>query len=73
MLDSDRYQEFVQRWNMFQYKMHEGMQFVSVFDYDSGLSYIRSAIQDVHALIQLKQLATDNLRSYISCAKVCIV
>ncbi|KAK1265104.1 hypothetical protein QJS04_geneDACA017846 [Acorus gramineus] len=63
----NRYIEFVQRWNLFKYKIDRVVSAMSRLDYDRALYFLRSSDHDLFAMHTLVYEASQELESSLVC------
>ncbi|KAK1298267.1 hypothetical protein QJS10_CPB14g01376 [Acorus calamus] len=63
----NRYIEFVQRWNLFKYKIDRVVSVMSRLDYDRALYFLRSSDHDLFAMHTLVYEASQELEASLVC------
>ncbi|KAJ4961191.1 hypothetical protein NE237_021101 [Protea cynaroides] len=69
LLKQNRHVEFVQRWNLFKYKLDKAVSALSHLDFEMALYYLRSSDHDLYALHSLVYHASQELESSLVCFK----
>ncbi|XP_043724444.1 uncharacterized protein LOC122671349 [Telopea speciosissima] len=69
MLKQNRHVEFVQRWNLFKYKLDKAVSALSHMDYEMALYYLRSSDHDLYSLHSLVYYASQELEASLVCFK----
>ncbi|XP_073273559.1 uncharacterized protein [Primulina huaijiensis] len=69
LLKQNRRAEFLQRWNLFRYKLDKAISALSHFDYEMGLYYQRSSDHDLYAIHSLVYHASQELEARLTCFK----
>ncbi|KAL9157676.1 hypothetical protein ABFS82_08G020300 [Erythranthe guttata] len=69
LLKHTRHTEFVQRWNLFRYKLDRSISAMSHFDYEMALYYLRSSDHDLYAIHNLVYQASQELEASLVCFK----
>ncbi|XP_078428904.1 uncharacterized protein LOC144701083 [Wolffia australiana] len=69
LLERGRLLEFVQRWNLFKYKLEKGVAAMSRLDYERGLFYLRSSEHDLYAVHALVHQASQEMEASLVCFK----
>lgn len=61
--------EFLQRWNLFRYKLDKTVSALSHFDYEMAVYYLRSSDHDLYAIHSLVYDASQKLEASLVCFK----
>ncbi|CAA0828443.1 Unknown protein [Striga hermonthica] len=69
LLKRNRHTEFLQRWNLFRYKLEKSISAMSHFDYEMALYYLRSSDHDLYAIHTLVYQASQELEASLVCFK----
>lgn len=69
LLKNTRYVEFVQRWNLLNYKLERTISAISQLDYDKAIYFMRSSDLDLFALYTVIYQATQELEASLVCFK----
>lgn len=69
LLKRSRHAEFIQRWNLFNYKLEKAVSSLSHLDFEMALYYLRSSDHDLYAVHTLIYLASDELEASLVCFK----
>ncbi|KAL3813353.1 hypothetical protein ACJIZ3_014621 [Penstemon smallii] len=69
LLKQKRHTEFIQRWNLFRYKLDKAVSAMSHFDYEMALYYMRSSDHDLYAIHSLVYHASQELEASLVCFK----
>ncbi|CAH9067867.1 unnamed protein product [Cuscuta europaea] len=69
LLKHNQLPEFIQRWNMFKYKLDKAVSALSHFDYEMALYYLRSSDHDLYAVHSLIYQASQDLEASLVCFK----
>lgn len=69
LLRQNQQTEFLQRWNLFKYKLDKAISALSHFDYDMALYYLRSSDHDLYAIHSLVYHASQDLEASLICFK----
>ncbi|KAF5725352.1 hypothetical protein HS088_TW23G00073 [Tripterygium wilfordii] len=69
LLVHNRHAEFVQRWNLFKYKLDKAVTAMSHLDFEMALYYLRSSDHDLYAIHSLVYHATQELEASLQCFK----
>ncbi|XP_047334055.1 uncharacterized protein LOC124937780 [Impatiens glandulifera] len=64
-----QYSEFVQRWNLFKYKLDKGVSAMSRLDFETGLFYLRSSDHDLYGIHEMVYRASQDLEATLVCFK----
>ncbi|KAL2240447.1 uncharacterized protein LOC105177216 [Sesamum indicum] len=67
LLKQNRHYEFIQRWNLFRYKLDKSISAMSHFDYEMALYYLRSSDHDLYAIHTLVYHASQELEASLVC------
>ncbi|KAJ4835586.1 hypothetical protein Tsubulata_008875 [Turnera subulata] len=69
LLKQNRHVEFIQRWNLFKYKLDKTVSAMSHLDFDMALYYLRSSDHDLYAMHSLVYHASQELEASLVCFK----
>lgn len=69
LLKRNRHVEFVERWNLLNYKLDKAASSLSHLDYELALFYLRSSDHDLFAIHSLVYQASQELEASLSCFK----
>ncbi|KAF5735525.1 hypothetical protein HS088_TW15G01032 [Tripterygium wilfordii] len=69
LLTHSQYMEFVQRWNLFKYKLDKAVTAMSHLDFEMALYYLRSSDHDLYAIHSLVYHASQELEASLQCFK----
>eukprot|EP00824_Muranothrix_gubernata_P000512 TRINITY_DN1058_c0_g1_i1.p1 TRINITY_DN1058_c0_g1~~TRINITY_DN1058_c0_g1_i1.p1 ORF type:complete len:727 (+),score=124.16 TRINITY_DN1058_c0_g1_i1:317-2182(+) len=69
VLSPAQYTQFVQRWNVFKFKLEKATTLLSFHNYNHSLYHLRSLAHDVRVIGDLIYEAGNNMRSFIHCFK----
>ncbi|PIN16331.1 hypothetical protein CDL12_11015 [Handroanthus impetiginosus] len=69
LLKQNRHAEFLQRWNLFRYKLDKSISAMSHFNYEMALYYLRSADHDLYSIHSLVYQASQELEALLICFK----
>ena len=69
LLQGKRHVEFVQRWNLFKYKLEKTVSAMSHLDYNRGFYFLRSSDHDLYALHSLVYQASQEMEASLVCFK----
>lgn len=69
LLKLNRYAEFIQRWNLFKYKLDKAVSALSHFDFEMALYYLRSSDHDLYSIHSLVYQASQELEASLVCFK----
>lgn len=69
LLRHSRHVEFVQRWNLFKYKLDKVISAMSHLDYDLALYFLKSSDHDLFAIHSLVYQASKELEASLVCFK----
>lgn len=69
LLKHKRHTDFMQRWNLFRYKLEKSVSAISHFDYDMASYYLRSSDHDLYAMHSLVYEASQELEASLVCFK----
>ncbi|XP_042496065.1 uncharacterized protein LOC122075189 [Macadamia integrifolia] len=69
LLKQNRHVEFVQRWNLFKYKLDKAVSALSHLDFEMALYYLRSSDHDLYAIHSLVYYASQELEASLVCFK----
>lgn len=69
LLKQNRYLDFVQRWNLFKYKLDKAVTALSHMDFEMALYYLRSSDHDLYTMHSLVYHATQELEASLVCFK----
>ncbi|BBN17816.1 hypothetical protein MPTK1_7g17090 [Marchantia polymorpha subsp. ruderalis] len=64
-----RHVEFLQRWNLFMYKLERAVSTISHFDFKTGLYFLKSAEHDLFAVHNLAYTASGDFEATMICYK----
>lgn len=67
LLKQNKHGEFIQRWNLFKYKLDKAVSSLSHFDFEMGLYYLRSSDHDLYAIHSLVYHASQDLEASLVC------
>ena len=59
--------EFVQRWNLFKYKLNKAMSALSHLDFEMALFYLRSSDHDLYAIHSIVYHASQEIEASLVC------
>ena len=69
LLKHNRHVEFVQRWNLFKYKLDKAVSSLSHFDFEMALYFLRSSDHDLYAIHSLVYHASQEMEATLVCFK----
>lgn len=69
LLKHNRHVEFVQRWNLFKYKIDKAVSSLSHFDFEMALYFLRSSDHDLYAIHSLVYHASQEMEASLVCFK----
>ncbi|PHT57081.1 hypothetical protein CQW23_05567 [Capsicum baccatum] len=69
LLKRNQLPEFMQRWNLFKYKLDKAVSALSHFDYEIALYYLRASDHDIYAIHSLVYYASQELEASLVCFK----
>lgn len=69
LLKRKQHTEFIQRWNLFKYKLDKVVSAMSHYDFEMALYYLRSSDHDLYAIHSLVYLASQDLEASLVCFK----
>lgn len=69
LLKQNQHVEFIQRWNLFKYKLDKAVSAMSHLDFEMALYYIRSSDHDLYAIHSLVYHASQELEASLLCFK----
>ncbi|KAK9272899.1 hypothetical protein L1049_003278 [Liquidambar formosana] len=69
LLRQNRHVEFIQRWNLFKYKLDKAVSALSHLDFELALYFLRSADHDLYAIHSLVYHASQELEASLVCFK----
>ncbi|XP_043704162.1 uncharacterized protein LOC122654237 [Telopea speciosissima] len=69
LLKQNQHVEFVQRWNLFKYKLDKAVSALSHLDFEMALYYLRSSDHDLYAIHSLLYHASQELEASLVCFK----
>ncbi|XP_031095444.1 uncharacterized protein LOC115999701 [Ipomoea triloba] len=69
VLKHNQLPEFIQRWNLFKYKLDKTVSALSHFDFEMALYYLRSSDHDIYAIHSLLYHASQDLEASLVCFK----
>ncbi|XP_068651290.1 uncharacterized protein [Aristolochia californica] len=69
LLNKNRHVEFVQRWNLFKYKLEKTISALSHLDYHMALFFLKSSDHDLFAIHTLVYQASQELEASLVCFK----
>lgn len=69
LLKANRHVEFIQRWNLYKYKLDKAVSALSHLDFEMALYYLRSSDHDLYAIHSLVYHASEELEASLVCFK----
>ncbi|KAE8021644.1 hypothetical protein FH972_007517 [Carpinus fangiana] len=69
LLKPSRHVEFIQRWNLYKYKLDKAVSALSHLDFEMALYYMRSSDHDLYAIHSLVYHASEELEASLVCFK----
>ncbi|KAJ9683616.1 hypothetical protein PVL29_019262 [Vitis rotundifolia] len=69
LLKHNRHVEFVQRWNLFKYKLDKAVSSLSHLDFEMALYFLRSSDHDLYAIHSLVYHASQEMEALLVCFK----
>lgn len=69
LLKTNRHVEFIQRWNLYKYKLDKAVSALSHLDFEMALYYLRSSDHDLYAIHSLVYHASEELEASLVCFK----
>lgn len=69
LLKHNQQVEFVQRWNLFKYKLDKAVSALSRLDFEMALYYLRSSDHDLYAIHSIVYHASQELEASLVCFK----
>ncbi|KAM0022590.1 hypothetical protein Hdeb2414_s0023g00630221 [Helianthus debilis subsp. tardiflorus] len=67
LLPHNQLAEFIQRWNLFKYKIDKVVSSLSHLDFEMGLYYLRSSDHDLYAIHSLVYHASQDMEASLVC------
>uniref|UniRef100_A0A368UH79 DUF7906 domain-containing protein n=1 Tax=Glycine max TaxID=3847 RepID=A0A368UH79_SOYBN len=67
LLKQKQHVEFVQRWNLFKYKLNKAVSALSHLDFDMALFYLRSSDHDLYAIHSIVYHASQEIEASLVC------
>nr|GEX27843.1 hypothetical protein CTI12_AA615780 [Tanacetum cinerariifolium] len=67
LLPHNQLSEFIQRWNLFKYKLDKVVSSLSHLDFETGLYYLRSSDHDLYVIHSLVYHASQDLEALLVC------
>ncbi|KAK7316367.1 hypothetical protein VNO77_35359 [Canavalia gladiata] len=67
LLKPKQHAEFVQRWNLFKYKLNKAVSALSHLDFDMTLFYLRSSDHDLYAIHSIVYHASQEIEASLVC------
>ncbi|KAG4911608.1 hypothetical protein AAZX31_19G019200 [Glycine max] len=67
LLKQKQHVEFVQRWNLFKYKLNKAMSALSHLDFEMALFYLRSSDHDLYAIHSIVYHASQEIEASLVC------
>lgn len=67
LLPHNQLSEFIQRWNLFKYKLDKVVSSLSHLDFETSLYYLRSSDHDLYAIHSLVYHASQDLEASLVC------
>ncbi|KAE8732011.1 ethylene-responsive transcription factor WRI1-like [Hibiscus syriacus] len=68
-LKQKQHVEFIQRWNLFRYKLDKTVSALSHFDFDMAFYYLKSSDHDLYAIHDLVYTASQDIEASLVCFK----
>lgn len=69
LLKQNQHTEFIQRWNLFKYKLDKAVTALSHFDFEMAVFYLRSSDQDLYTLHSFVYHASQEIDASLVCFK----
>lgn len=69
LLKHNQHVEFIQRWNLFKYKLDKAVSALSRLDFETALYYLRSSDHDLYGIHSLVYTASQELEASLVCFK----
>ncbi|KAG6719784.1 hypothetical protein I3843_03G025600 [Carya illinoinensis] len=69
LLKQNQHVEFIQRWNLFKYKLDKAVSALSHLDFEMALYYLRSSDHDMYAIHDLVYHASKEVEASLVCFK----
>lgn len=69
LLIKSQYTEFIQRWNLFKYKLDKAVTALSHMEFERALYFMRSSDHDLYAIHSLVYQASQDLEASLVCFK----
>ncbi|XP_004489377.1 uncharacterized protein [Cicer arietinum] len=69
LIRQNQHDEFVQRWNLFKYKLNKAVSALSHLDYEMTLFYLRSSDHDLFAIHSMVYHASQEIEASLVCFK----
>lgn len=69
LLKPNRHVEFIQRWNLYKYKLDKAVSALSHLDFEMALYYLKSSDHDLYAIHSLVYHASEELEASLVCFK----
>lgn len=69
LLKQNKHAEFIQRWNLFKYKLDKSVSALSHFDFERALYFLRSSDHDLYAIHSLVYQASQGIEASLVCFK----
>lgn len=69
MLKYNQHVEFIQRWNLFKYKLDKAVSALSRLDFETALYYLRSSDRELFAIHSVVYNSSQDLEASLVCFK----
>ncbi|GMJ04210.1 hypothetical protein like AT3G28720 [Hibiscus trionum] len=69
LLKQKQHVEFIQRWNLFRYKLDKAVSALSHFDFEMAFYYLKSSDHDLYAIHDLVYTASQEIEASLVCFK----
>ncbi|KAB2613912.1 hypothetical protein D8674_036228 [Pyrus ussuriensis x Pyrus communis] len=69
LLKRSQHVQFIQRWNLFKYKLDKSVSAMSLLDFEMALFYLRVSDHDLYAMQSLVYQATQDVEASLVCFK----
>lgn len=67
LLKQNKHAEFIQRWNLFKYKLDKAVSSLSHFDFEMALYFVRSSDHDLYSIHSLVYHASQEVEASLVC------
>lgn len=67
LLKQNQHAEFIQRWNLFKYKLDKAVSALSHFDFEMALYFVKSSDHDLYSIHSLVYAASQDVEASLVC------